>query len=551
MCRASVIARVATLVGVCAAGAPVVGAAASAPADPQAVTSLAQSVAPAAGDDPGVGGVSGIESQALSLNSAPNGTTSPTTTASGPTVRTPASERATVRAGGATAVAASPTAQGFLGIATSLSTIPALSGPADDPDTPFVNVLRNLSPGAPALLRLGGNSGDNSWWPIPGMRKLPYLYTLTPRWGARVRALLTALGGKAIVGVNFKEGPKIDSKIAPAEIADFDRYVGANLIDAFELGNEPEFYPLSVVTGHRVRGPDTIAAYGREFTHIASELGGAPLAGPGSVGPQWQSKLGSVLSDMPSRLKLVTVHAYPMKNCSRLAHLSMSDFFTRAAIQGLADSVRGMVRAAAAHGKPLRVDEINGITCGGKPGLSNSFGEALWALNVLPALWHAGVQGVNFQSVYGALNQMIHARHSASGWSVSVQPEYYGLLAFAGAAPAGSHLLRISHPGLAHFYQFAVRAPDGSERVVVTNVGSVARTIGVTAAGARGPGSVSLLSAKSLSATGGTTLAGRSLSPRTGQLTGTPRLTLVRPNAKGVYAVRVPPHAAAILTLAT
>jgi hypothetical protein len=70
---------------------------------------------------------------------------------------------------------------------------------------------------------------------------------------------------------------------------------------------------------------------------------------------------------------------------------------------------------------------------GGKAGFSNSFGEALWALNVLPALWQAG-----------------------------------------------SHLLRISDPGLAHFYQFAVRAPDGSERVVLTNVSSVARTIGVT-----------------------------------------------------------------------
>jgi hypothetical protein len=511
MPRACLTARVAALAAVCAVGVPVAIATASPAAEMQATTM---------------------------------------TTVSGPTVRTPASERATVRAGGAAAVAATSTTQGFLGIATSLSTIPALSGSPDDPDTPFVNLLRSLSPGAPLLLRLGGNSGDDSWWPIPGMTKLSYLYTLTPRWGARVQALLTALGGKAIIGVNLKDGPKLDAKIAPAEVAAFDRYVGASLIDAFELGNEPEFYPLTLSTGVRgQRGSDTIPAYGRLFSHIASMLGGAPLAGPSSVGPVWQSKLGTVLSDLPSRLKLVTVHAYPMKNCSRLADLSISDFFTRASIQGLADSIHETVKAAAAHGKPLRVDEINGVTCGGKAGVSDSFGEALWALNVLPALWRAGVQGVNFQSVYGALNQMIHAKHSASGWTVSVQPEYYGLLAFAGATPAGSHLLRISTPGLAHFYQFAVRAPGGSERVVLTNVGPAARTIGVTASGTRGTGSLALLRAKSLSATGGTTLAGRSLSARTGQLTGTPSLTLVRPNAKGVYAVRVPAHAAAILTL--
>ena len=84
---------------------------------------------------------------------------------------------------------------------------------------------------------------------------------------------------------------------------------------------------------------------------------------------------------------------------------------------------------------------------------------------------------------------------------------------------------------------------------MLINVGAIARTIGVAAAGTRGTGSLSLLSARSLSATGGATLAGRTLSSRTGQLTGTPRLPLVRPNASGVYAVRIPAHAAAILAL--
>jgi hypothetical protein len=477
---------------------------------------------------------------------AADGPISPTTTVRGATARTLASERATVRVGGGAAVAATSTAQGFLGIATELTTIPAVSGSAADPDSPLVNLLKNLSPGAPFLLRLGGNSGDDSWWPIPGIKQ-PYLYALTPRWGADVRALLNALGGKAILGVTLKVGAKVNSRIASTEVANFNRYVGASLIDAFELGNEPEFYPLSVVNGQR--GIDTIADYVKKFSHVASALGHAALAGPSSGSPHWLPKLGPILSGMPSRLKLVTVHAYAMKNCSDISHLSVSDFFARASIQGLADAIHATVKAAAAHGKPLRVDEINGVSCGGEIGLSNSFGEALWALNVLPALWQAGVQGVNFQTADGNVNQMITAKHSASGWRVSVEPEYYGLLTFADAAPAGSHLLRISSPGLAAFYQFAVRAPDESERVVLTNVGSVARTIGVSASGTRGTGSVSLLSARSLSATSGTTLAGQSLSPRTGQLAGTPSLTQVRPNARGVYAVRVPAHAAAVLTL--
>jgi hypothetical protein len=467
-------------------------------------------------------------------------------TISGPIVRTPASERATIRAGGPVAVAPTSTTQGFLGISTGLTTIAALDGSAADPDAPFASLVRNLSPGAPPVLRLGGVGTDDSWWPIPGIRER-YLYELTPRWAAGVRALLEAVGGKAILGVNLEE----DSKpIARTEVANFDRYVGASLIDAFELGNEPEFFPIALPKGHPPHDyPYKIAHYGKEFSSIASALGGAPLAGPASGAPHWLSHLGTILSDIPSRLKLVTTHAYPLKHCSRLAHLSVSDLFTRSSINGLADPIHATVRAAAAHHKPLRVDELNGVSCGGEAGISNSFGEALWALNVLPALWRTGVQGVNFQTVNGDLNQLITAKHTAAGWRVSVQPEYYGLLAFADAAPAGSRLLRISNLHLSHFYQFAVRAPNGSERVVLTNVGSAARTIGVTVSGTRGTGSVSLLSATSLSATGGTTLAGRRLSPRTGQLIGTPRVTRVRPNARGVYAVRVPPHAAAILTL--
>jgi hypothetical protein len=514
MPKARLSAPVAAFAAVCAVAAPVGLAATSGAANRPAARAAARAVA--------VGAVSG-------------------------TVRTPATERVTVRVGGAAAVAPTSTAQGFLGVATELTTILRLSGSAADPDTPFVHLLSNLSPGAPFLLRLGGNSGDFCWWASRGLERPPRICGLTRRWGAAVHALLTSLGGTAVLGVTLKLSPKINSRIASVEVADFNRYVGASLIDAFELGNEPEFYPLSVVNGGH--GHDNFTAYGRKFSRVAAALGKVPLAGPSSGSPHWLPYLRTVLSRMRSRLKLVTVHAYPLKDCSPSAHNSVSDFFERKSIEGLAALIHRAVDGAAAHGEPLRVDEINGIPCGGEAGLSNSFAEALWALNMLPALWEAGVQGVNFQTVNGNLNQMIAARHSASGWRISVEPEYYGLLAFADVAPAGSNLLRISHPGLRHFYEFAVRAPDGSERVVLTNVGRVARTVGVMASGATGAGSVSLLRARSLRATGGATLAGQRLSSRTGQLAGRPSVTLVSPNGNGVYAVRVPAHAAAILRL--
>ncbi len=460
----------------------------------------------------------------------------------------PSARTATVRAGGDASVAPTSTTQGFLGLATSFSTLPVLSGSASDPDLAFRNLVRNLSPGAPFQLRLGGVSADDSWWPTPAIKTPPYLGRLTPRMLRDIDSLLSAVGGRVILGLNLEEPPSVDTPLVKAEAAAFERYIGADRIDAFELGNEPEYWPLSSsVNGGR--GRDTIPAYGRKASAIAAQLGDVPLAGPAAVGTVWLSKLSTILGELPAHLTAATVHIYPLKNCSRAAHPLLSQLLARSSVDGLGETVHGMVKAARAHGEPLRVDELNAITCGGKAGMSNSFGEALWALNALPALWRAGVQGVNFQTVDGGLNQAITAHHSASGWRVSVEPVYYGLLAFARAAPAGSHLLRVTGPRIGDLYEFAVRAPDGSERVVLTNVGSATHTIAVSAAGTHGAGSVSLLTARSLSATGGTTLGGQTLSARTGLLAGRMRVTRVRRGAQGAYSVRVPAHSAAILTL--
>jgi hypothetical protein len=478
-----------------------------------------------------------------------------TTTVTGPTVTTPAAMRATIAAGAEADVAPTSTAQGFLSIATELSTVITLAGSPSNLDMPFVQLLRNLSPGAPLLLRLGGDSSDWDWWAVPGMKQpLAIRYTLTPAWGASIQALLSAANAKALLGVNLE----LDSKrVAAYEVKQYEKYVGASHIYGFELGNEPElyaafnYYHLKNGTGvpGRVLGHYTLLDYTRDFSHLATALKGYPLVGPSSGSAQWLPDLGEMLANLPARLKLVTVHAYPLKHCSPSSHVTVSDFFTPASIQGLGAYIHTMVEAAHAHGKPLRVDEINGITCGGQAGVSNSFAEALWALNMLPTLWQAGVEGVNMQDVDGNLNQMITATDTRSGWQVRVQPEYYGLVAFADAAPAGSHLLKLTDPDDPGFYQFAVKAPDGERNVVLTNVAGAARTVGVTVAGVRSSGVITRLEAASLTATSGTTLAGERLSPTTGELTGSPRYTLVRANRRGVYAVRVPAHSAAILTV--
>ena len=77
-------------------------------------------------------------------------------------------------------------------------------------------------------------------------------------------------------------------------------------------------------------------------------------------------------------------------------------------------------------------------------------------------------------------------------WSVSVLPEFYGLLAFAQASPAGSRLVPIGGALPSGLQADGTVTASGSVHVVLVNTSTAARTVTLDAAGATGPGTVSL-----------------------------------------------------------
>ena len=104
------------------------------------------------------------------------------------------------------------------------------------------------------------------------------------------------------------------------------------------------------------------------------------------------------------------------------------------------------MKAAHANGRALRVDEFNSVSCGGEAGVSDTFASALWALNALFEMVRVGVDGVNVHTRPLSLSQLFNLSRTGSVWRAAIRPEYYGLLAFAMAAPAGSRLLRVVQP---------------------------------------------------------------------------------------------------------
>ena len=234
------------------------------------------------------------------------------------------------------------------------------------------------------------------------MRKPPGIrFTLTPRWMSVAHALASDLDAQLILGVNLEANSR---RLADAEARALIARVGHPAIDAFEIGNEPELYGsfgwYRTASGQEIPGRPhgyDEADFIHEFQSFSHSLPRAPVAGPSSGSLTWLAELGTFLRDDP-RVDLATIHAYPLKHCGTTP-VTTSELLSDQSSHGLAQELEPFVRAAYAHHLPTRVDEINGVSCGGQRGVSDAFSSALWALDTLFELAKIGVRGVNIQTV--------------------------------------------------------------------------------------------------------------------------------------------------------
>ena len=442
---------------------------------------------------------------------------------------------------------------GFLGLSIEYHTLKDYVGvnPAK-PNATFLQLLRNLAPSGTPVLRMGGDSTDWTWWPVPGMpRPGGAKFALTPSYASTLKAVAQAVHGKLLLGINFEADSR---SVASYEERQLSKRIGSSRIEAFELGNEPELYHkyawYTTRSGNRVLGRPsdyTTQAFMKDFAHIAGGLPREPLAGPEATSTNWLN-LSAFLNTQP-RLSLVTVHTYPLKHCSPGARPTEAELFLPSSLQGLSSEVAGWAKIAAGRHLPLRVDEMNSVTCGGYPPISGSFGPALWALNILPMYAKAGAVGVNFHTIPFTWQALIEPVERDSS-QLHVVPEYYGLLTFAKLAPAGSQLLNTSASANAGLFEWADRTPAGTENVVITNPSSTAGAVKVNVPSQSSPGTVTVLRAHGgLGANDGVSLGGQSLSTKTGLLIGPTNSTTVKPTTNGhTYQLNLPGASAVILS---
>ncbi|MDQ6806968.1 MAG: glycosyl hydrolase family 79 C-terminal domain-containing protein [Actinomycetota bacterium] len=458
-----------------------------------------------------------------------------------------------------------PIPAGFVGLSLEYRTLLTYSGTDPAAINPvFVHLLRNLAPGRAPVLRIGGDSTDWTWWPVPKMLQPPGItYDITSDWLAVARALAHVADAHYILGINLEADKRaIETAEANALVAG----IGRRYVTALELGNEPELYSKlgwyrlgsSYIPG-RPSNYD-FDGFTKEFSRFLGAVSTVPIAGPSTGSYWWLTHLAQFLAAEPS-LGMVTVHSYWLNKC-----LSSTNLPGYPTVRNLLNPhppsrlARGLAKfAALAHGRgvPIRIDEMNSVTCGGQHGVSDVFASSLWALNALFEAMSDGVDGVNLHTFPGTANQLFGFTMAGGHWAATVRPEYYGLLMFARAAPPGSKLLKIIQQHTGQTRAWATMGRDGYTRVVLINDSlTQLSSVLVRTSTPRQPATLERLLAPSPYATSGVTLNGQGFGTQT--LTGTlsgPSATLTMPAPRGPepiagYVVPLPAASAAMLTIA-
>ncbi|HET8980101.1 MAG TPA: glycosyl hydrolase family 79 C-terminal domain-containing protein [Solirubrobacteraceae bacterium] len=437
----------------------------------------------------------------------------------------------------------------FLGISTEYWTLPVWARQPALLD----RTLALVRPDGPLLLRIGGDSADHTTW--APQRELPeWVFEITPAWLRQTSAIVRGTGARLILDLNLITA-------SPAQAARWAtvarRRLPAGSIVAFEVGNEPDIYSRSSwqqKTGGTLRLPQRITAqaYARAFAGYDKALESAPpeipLYGPALAEPQKNlSWITSLLSRPHPDLRAITGHRYPYSQCSHpgmRTYPTIGRVLSENATAGMAATIRPAVRLAARHHLPLRLTEINSVTCGGRRGVSDTFATALWAPDALFELMQAGARSASVHVRADAINMAF----SITAHGLVSHPLFYGMIVFSKMLGPGAQLVpvHVTKSPAAHLKAWAVRVSGNVMHVLLINKGSRRQRV-LLRLHATGPATVQRLRAPSVSARSGVTLGGQHLTPAaTWQGTATTEAVTAGPSGP---QVSVPGYSAALVTV--
>ncbi|SRR5579871_134709 len=357
----------------------------------------------------------------------------------------------------------------------------------------LLRLLRTLGP--EGVLRIGGNTSERTLWRMQDTPAPRENFVITPLAIDRLAGFLRALGWRLIYGLNLATGTPED---AAAEAAYVARAAGPQLL-AFQIGNEPDgFGRWSAVRPKTYDAAGFLSEWRRFHAAIRAVVPDARFAGPDvAAGTEWIAPFADAA---PAGLVMLTRHYYadgpasnPAVTLGKLMHSAGR----------IAPALAEMAAIGTAHRLPWRIAETNSVYAGGRPGVSNTLGAALWGAELMFQIAAAGGGGINFHAGEDKIYTPIsHGR----GGGLIARPLYYGMLMFA-QAPGDLVPARLDSDG-AELAAYAVRAGDRALRLIAINKGLRAASVRIEPGRRFAKGDVWRLAAPALDATAGVQLAG-------------------------------------------
>ncbi|QRW08975.1 glycoside hydrolase family 79 protein [Ceratobasidium sp. AG-Ba] len=330
---------------------------------------------------------------------------------------------------------------------------------------PFLNYMQNIAARAGKVrIRVGGNTQELSIMKDvldngKILEKTGVSATttgtphteFTPELIKMMGSVSQLIKSEILLGLNFMN---ITDATNQAQIAALAEQTLGDSLHGIALGNEPDLYELP---GHNKRpNPYSFDTYMNEWGNVANTLAQSPgysnkqmLMGPStccqSSNPEWSNvnlANAGYLQRFANELKIVTVQRYPTSNCIggtvRDPQETFPQFLSHQLLSQQASEYTefsGMVQAA---GKPLYMLETNTAACGGFPGISDSFGAGLWAvdwslklatMNFTTTLLHVGGQGDYYNPFTPPPTNQSTFRQWSTGstyYSILIGAEFFG-----------------------------------------------------------------------------------------------------------------------------
>ena len=282
-------------------------------------------------------------------------------------------------------------------------------------NTVLVQLLKNLGKG---VLRIGGNSSDEIDWGDSDAGTDTLHRKLTKADVDRLAAFAKAIKWPVLFGLNLGN----NNPSAAANEAAYVRNALQGSLYAFQSGNEPDFFENI----HRTavyKYPEYQHDWDAYFKAVKNVAPDAAFAGP-DITPFNLRWLHEFTRHNHHKVVLLDGHYYNNGPASNPA-IGLSDVLKPN--NKMTGYLQGLSAFAGSHGLPFRITEGNSIWGQGKPGVSNVFASALWALDFMWSIAENKGQGIN---LHGGGVRFIYTPINATNGVTTARPLYYAMLAF-------------------------------------------------------------------------------------------------------------------------